>query len=609
MKKILFFVLFIVFTNCLVFASDTLKYDNGIVDYSYSSGVYYWGVLFGNNRLFLPETALVNITDAYADICSLKIYSDSNFTPLTQLYSATFIDQEGWNKIPVLNNDTMSSDFWIIFYIPTSDSGPKMASDDDGGTGHSYYSINGSNWSQFSSADFLIRCIGEYEPYPHDISALRFISPDTSQLYNNNHITPAVYIANIGTNNESFYAYLTVYKRVNKVYAESVFVNDFQTGDSLDVVFPPIDLVNGELYRWIFSVEADSDDYKENDTIAFNTTTCPVGEEKRAVFMELFDASGCTFCPPSAYAMDSMAAKYTRDSLVLLQYQVNDIQGDEFSQYGLDKLNNIYDQQGTPYMWFDSDTNLLGTTDVNLNFARFDSVFCMRKEIPSPVKIEFLDGSIAADSGHFDVQISVTGDISKYYDFSTMTHHLTLEYSVYENNIYDPWPNGDSTHNHIVRIANDIDLSAISYGDVENLEINFPVGETGGRPWDSYTGDYHNVGFAVAVYNKCAVNDSLPLEVLQARDASSYDGIKVPEREDKTEDIEFNIYKNILKIKSESNSIEVDFYDISGKRVFHLGRLNGKEIDLTSIIRSDGVYFVKVEGKRKSIIKKIILIK
>lgn len=93
MKRILLFILFICSVNLFIFASDTLMYDNGTVGYSYASGIYHWGVLFGNDRLFSQETALVNITGAHASLRSLNVYTDSISTPLTLLYSTSFIAQ------------------------------------------------------------------------------------------------------------------------------------------------------------------------------------------------------------------------------------------------------------------------------------------------------------------------------------------------------------------------------------------------------------------------------------------------------------------------------------------------------------------------------------
>lgn len=608
MRNFVIFIVFILFFRLITYASDTLMYDNGNVGYSYASGIYNWAVLFDNNRLFLPDTALVNIIDAHSSICSLKVYSDTGSFPASLLYDKSFTANNGWNKIPISNSDTMTGPFWITFYIPTTDSGPKMASDNDGGTGHSYYYASGS-WLQFTTADFMIRCMGRFLPYPHDIASLKFVNPNTGNLYNNNHIIPKIEIMNAGSNSESFYAKLLVYKRTNDIYAESVFVNNMIPGESTDVVFPAIDLINGDLYKWIYVSNLGNDDFKMNDTLYLNSTTCPLPNEKRTVFMELFDASGCSFCPPSAYAMDSMAEKYGRDSLVILQYQVNNVQGDEFSEYGLDKLNNIYNQQGTPYTWFDSDTNLLGTTDVNLNFARFDSIYNMRKQIYSPAKIEFINGNITADSGHFDINITITGDISKYYDYKTMTHNLTLEYAVYENNIYDEWPNGDSVHNHIVRIADDIDMGTLSYGSGKDVSISFPVGETGGRPWENYSGDYHNVGFAVVLYNKVAIDDTLPAEVLQSKDAEGYLGLRKISVDNPVNRFKIKLINNVLQINSSYKHFDVSIFNITGSRSFNGQGCEKVILDLKSILKSRGIYFVRLKSKKDIQTRKILFIK
>lgn len=228
--------------------NDTIYYDDGN-DAPHWYGINYWGVRFVPEKPCTVKTALIHLTSTSSNSCQARIHPDVSGDPGSIAETKAFTATDGWNTIDFSSPHFYSDPFWLTFYVPTGSGGPYVSGDGAGGE-NSYYSSDGNSWTNMAgnNSDLLIRAVGDYVSYPHDVAVKSIIQPqeyiDVAQF------SPQAIFMNYGTNTETFYVTCLIETTGVKFYTSTKTVENLAPREIDTVTFDPFDPDSGEVY-WV----------------------------------------------------------------------------------------------------------------------------------------------------------------------------------------------------------------------------------------------------------------------------------------------------------------------------------------------------------------------
>ena len=559
----------------LTSGSDTIYYDDGNCESPWylRSGGGYWAVRFTPLKEFTLESALISLQQTHNDACKVSLYSNGNGKPGTLEETVDFISKDGWQEIAFSKTYKYDSDFWLVFEIPTSENGPRVCGDGDGGE-HSYYSTDGTTWHNFTeySSDFLIRAVGEYTKYDHDVRVNSILSPGFP-CEAGTPVKPEAEIENVGKNTESFDVECVIEPGG---YKDTKSISNLDPGSTKKVTFSDWTPSPNTYYEVKVYTKLSGDASPKDDTLSILTATYP-----RTVLAELFTATWCPPCSRADPAADRLAEEEGLDKLALLQYHTTD-------KYGTAETRaraNYYGVSSIPNMWWDGTLNDVGAGSVNDTYNRYKRSFEKRSKIPSPVTIE-LSGKLEGEDGSLDAKVEAKADIS--------LSQLKLRFVLAENKVDE--------YNHVVRdILPDESVSLSKIGDKAEVHRDFTL-----KPeWD-----ISNMECVVFLQSDATK------EVLGAKGGNLYDMLGIEEKTSKPISLKI---ATVVKDKSlvqfylpASQYISLKIYDAMGRAVRTL--FNGKmESGSHSFLwdtkrMASGIYFCVLKGENSLRKEKVTVI-
>lgn len=560
---------------------DTIYYDDGN-DASHWYGVNYWGVQFTPARECTVKAALIHITSAGGQNCTVSIRPDDGGSPGTPDETKDFACSEGWNAILLDSVNVYSGDFWITYYVPTASGGPLVSGDGAGGS-RSYYSTDGNSWSNMSGndSDFLIRAVGDYASYTHDIMAVSF-SPQ-------GFVDPGIQIApqgvfeNVGQSSEDF----DVFCEISGGYSSSRSLTGIAPDSQVTVVFDSLTTDSGAVYNATIYSVLGTDVNPGNDTLreVFYSYYYP-----RTVVSEMFTATWCGYCPYAATAIHQLKNE-VGDSLGVIEYHSSN--SDPFYIAESATRMSYYGVGGYPTQIFDGTEEIVGGYAGVYNDYR--NAFNTRKEIPSAFEID-LNIQYSSGSGEIYADVIPHGSIPAEWD-------TYLRYVLTETDIEYSWQSEDS----LFWVVRDMlpNATGVSFTDAISDTQSFTI-DAG---WDE-----NNCEIVVLV------QDDATGEVLQGG------AIMVTSSGIEDENEEFSTFEvsgvypnpalsgtNVEFIIPEKSRVSIKINDIAGrmvKNVFDgIKEAGNHTIPVEMEGLTSGIYFLRVENGNKTATKKFTLIR
>ena len=558
--------------------TDTIYYDDG-TNSEHWHGVSYWAVRFTPPQPDTVKTALINIYEAGSTSCTVSIAPDNGGSPGTADETVNFTAQEGWNAINFTSPHFYNGDFWIIFDVPTSDSGP-MVSGDGAGVGRSYYSTNDTSWTQYSGSDWAIRAVGDYAIFNHDVKTLS-VSP-TGYVKPVTPLTPTAIVMNNGLQDDSF----SVICNIGTSYSDTVNLGTVGAGVTDTVKFAAFTPDSGYAADMTVYTNLQSDENTSNDTLS--AWFYAYWFHRQGVMLQNFTYTECAYCPYQAKAIHQLKDE-VGDSLVPAEHHVWDT-NDPFRLAVNDTIAGWYGVSGTPTSMID------GIIEVGGGYTGvYDTIraaYEKRDSVPSPVEI--------ADTGSFTGpnQLRLITNVINHGDIPS-TWDLRLKYILRETNIPYKWETEDSIYWAVRTIQPNI--GGVPFANAVVDTQTFTIDSS----WDI------NKCY-IAVY----VQDQNTKEIFQAKEikVSDFMGIKTncnPETKENRAKISFIKGKLRVNIGGTPNGAKLTVYDLIGRRLMNEKLRKGENlIALKGSVKRNGVYFVRVTEKNDVLgMKKIIFIK
>ncbi|MCD6246215.1 T9SS type A sorting domain-containing protein [candidate division WOR-3 bacterium] len=557
---------------------DTIYYDDGNEAHHYY-GAPYWGVRFTPVQPCSVKTALININTANNASCSVSIHPDNGGTPGTADETISFTAQEGWNAIDFSSIHFYTGDFWLTFNVPTTSSGPFVTSD-DGGTGRSYYSSDGSSWTSFGGADWFIRAVGDYVHYDHDAKTIS-ISP-TGYVQPLVTITPTAVVKNNGLQDDSF----SVICNIGTSYSDTVNLGVVTSMTVDTVTFETVTPDSGYVGEITVFTTLQGDSNTSNDTItgSFYAYWFP----RQAVMLQNFTYTTCPYCPYQASAIHQL--KGEEGNLFVPAEHHTWSTSDPFRIVQNDTIAGWYSVSGAPTSILDGVLTIVGGyTGV---YDDIKSAYQQRQSIPSPVEITDTGNFVGSDSLQLVTNVINHGDIPSSWD-------LRLKYILRETDIPYSWETEDSIFWAVRAVqpnTGGVPFDGGTFTDTQNFTID--------SSWDIHK-------CYIAIY----VQDQNSKEIVQAKEVKVDDflGIKT-NNDDKIENDKVNIafIKGKLKMNvGDKSNTRVVIYDLIGREVLNKKLSKGSNvINVNGKIHNNGVYFVRINDENNILgMKKIVLIK
>ena len=558
--------------------NDTIYYDDGS-NSKHWYGINYWAVRFTPPQPDTVKTALININTAGSASCSASIAADNGGSPGTIDETVNFTAQEGWNAIDFTSPHFYSGDFWLIFYVPTDSSGPYV-SGDGAGVGRSYYSSDGSSWTQYTGSDWAIRAVGDFAHFDHDAKVIS-ISP-TGYVQPAVAFNPNAIVMNNGLQDDTF----SVICNIGTDYSDTVDLGTVSAGVTDTVTFSAFTPDSGYAGEMVVYTTLQSDENTANDTIS--KWVYAYWFHKQGVMLQNFTYTTCPYCPYQASAIHQLKGE-TGDSLVPAEHHCWST-SDPFRIVQNDTTASWYGVTGAPTSIIDGVVELVGGyTGV---YDDIKAAYDERKVIPSPVEI--------TDTGSFtgsnQLQLMTTvinhGDIPDSWD-------LRLKYILRETDIPYSWETEDSIFWAVRKIQPN--TAGIPFGSaVVDTQI-FAI--------DTSNWDINNC--YIAVY----VQDQNSKEIFQAKEIKVTDfmGIKTQNTPNKTaKELTISFIKGKLHMNiGNKTDAKLVIYDLIGRNLMNQNLSKGTNVvSLNNKINNNGVYFVRVKaGDGVLGMKKIVLIK
>ncbi|MCD6246214.1 T9SS type A sorting domain-containing protein [candidate division WOR-3 bacterium] len=593
MKKLFMFFVFLVALNYAVVAntnlsvsnlsvrngSDTLKYDDGNGT-KLLSGYAYWAVKYevSPELPFSVTSALFYLDSTNAETCMVSVCPDSNGKPGPASEVDTFIAATGWQTVDFDSSHFYNGDFWLTFVIAATNNGPFVVGDNSG-SGHSYYSNNGSYWIKKTDTDYLIRAVGDFIHYDHDVKTLSVKTKGYVDPFS--VLTPEATVMNIGTNTENF----DVVCKIGSGYTSIKSFTNISPDSIFTVQFDTLTPDSGSVLDVTVYTSLTGDQVPQNDTMKSQII---VQYYPRTVLLEIFTGTWCPSCPPAAQAADQLKNE-VGDSLSVIEYHLSD----NYTFSGCNVRDSYYGIQYVPTAEFDGIIEEIGGSSSTYSIYR--NYFNQRKILPKYFNIDMNAlYRINQGTGY------VVADISP---IDTMPQgNLKLRYAITETGIEQAWQSEDSLFWVAREMLPDANGKALT-GAISDTE-SFTIDGT----W--------NVDNC---YLTLFIQDDNSKEVYQTKiiKIADYAGVSqnitMENRCSENSKITVDYINNILFINNRSyNNRHMSIYNITGSKLADEHLLNGmNEVTLKDIIKRNGVYFVRITDNKGILrgLKKFVVLK
>ena len=558
--------------------NDTLKYDDGNAA-KQKSGSAHWAVKFdvSPELPFSATSALFYLDSTNAETCFVSVCPDSNGKPGIVSETDTFTATNGWQTVNFDSSHYYNGDFWLTFVIAATSNGPFVMGDPLG-TGHSYYSNNGSYWMKETDTDFLIRAIGNYIHFDHDVKTLSiktkgYVDPFTV-------VTPEATVMNIGTNTENF----DVVCKIGANYTSTKSFTNIAPDSTFTVQFDTLTPDSGSVLNVTVYTNLPGDQVPQNDTMSDQLI---VQYYPKTVLLEIFTGTWCPSCPPAAQAADQLKNE-VGDSLSVIEYHLSD----DYSFSGGNVRDNYYGIQYVPTAEFDGVIEEVGADSTTYSIYR--NYFNQRKVLPKYFNID-MDALYRIHQGNGYVIANIS-------PVDTMPNgNLKLRYAITETDIEQSWQTEDSLF-WVAREMLPDGYGKTLTGAITDTESFYIDG----------TWNVDNC------YLTLFIQDDNTKEVYQTKIIKIADYAGIAEKNinpihTENSNIKVDYARNVLFINNGNhNDRHMSIYDISGSRLINEHLLSGmNEVSLKSIIGKNGVYFVRITDNKGILkgLKKFIVLK
>ncbi len=592
MKKVFFLFVILVALNYTVNAdssvivskllnrasNDTIYYDDGNAA-KQLSGSAYWAVKFdvSPELPFSVTSAMVYLDSTNADTCVVSVCPDSNGKPGLASETDTFIATNGWQIVNFDSSHYYKGDFWLTFVIIATSNGPFVTGDETG-TGHSYYSNNGSYWIKKTDTDFLMRAIGDFVPFDHDAKTL---SIKTKGYYDPfTVITPEATVMNNGSNTENF----DVICKIGTGYTSIKSFTNIAPDSSFTVQFDTLTPDSGSVQAITVYTDLAGDQVPQNDTL---TEQLIVQYYPRTVLLEMFTGTWCSACPYAARAADQLKNE-VGDSLSVIEYHLSD----DYSFTGGNVRSNYYNIQYVPTAEFDGIVEEIGGDTSTYSIYR--NYFNQRKVLPKYFNINMTAlYRIHQGNGYVVANIS---------PIDTMPHgNLKLRYAIAETDIEHAWQTEDS----LFWVAREM------LPDAYGKSLTGAISDTESFTIDG-TWNIDNCYLTLFIQND-STKEVLQTKIIKLADYAGIGEKKYVSSMEGNSDIRIDYMKRSIFVNvGNFNDRVISLYDIRGSRVAKEHLLKGiNEISLNGLIKRNGIYFARITDRSGTLkgLKKFVVLK
>ncbi|MCD6595688.1 choice-of-anchor J domain-containing protein [bacterium] len=443
--------------------------------------------------------------------------------------------------------------------------------------------------------------IGQRPAYDGAVESIDTLSP---YLDPGGDVTPAATVTNFGSGAISPDVICYVIHNGDTVNTETIAVTDIASGTSQDVVFSPYTLaLYDAVYEIAFAISDTSDEVEDNNTSSYYVYTYTTA---RTVILQEFTATWCTWCSYPAVALHQLKDELG-DSICIGSYHV---WGETSDPYWIgdegDDLASGYGITGIPSTACNGSFYIVGgsTGDLTNEYALYSSIYNAVLETKTPMTLDFTISSATATDFDVSTTIEILGELKDGLD-------LRIHYIITETDIAYHWEGAfplDSLFDVVRAILPDyagVAVSGTTFTDDKHFTID--------PSWN-----------ADKCYLTAFIQDGTNGEIFYAKETKILpDGIaeknNLPGK--LALDCNPNPFNSSTEIKvnvPESGKIKLAIYDLKGRSIktidsgefesgTHNFRWDGDDNSGNTV--STGIYFVKLDTGKSTLIRKIALIK